>query len=198
MNRFLLTLSFVVGCTALAQGRLTINGRALSQRDQQIVAALERQAGQKSVPGDYWYDNLTGALGKWGGPTLMFLSPGLGLGGPLPANASGGGNGMLTGVFINGRELHPVDVQGLTALMRVPVQQGRWWVDAQGNCGQEGGPPMFNIYALSRQNGGGGDLRYSDRGNGKSTTIGRGCAAVHGSSGSGESKVDHSYYVGCD
>lgn len=146
------------------------------------------------MPGDYWYDNLTGALGTWDGPTVAFLTPGLGLGGPLPANASGGGQGMLTGIFTNGREIHPVDAQNLGQMLGMPPSPGRWWADAQGNCGLEGGPAMFNLFAVAQQN----NFIYKNRGKGKSTYVGKGCAAVNGSLGSGEDKKDYSYFVGCE
>ncbi len=192
------TLSIVVALTlssvALAQAKITINGRKLSARDQEIISMLEKQTGRAAIPGDYWYDNLTGALGTWGGPTVTFLTPGLGLGGQLPANASGGGQGMLTGVFINGREIHPVDAQNLAAMLGMPPSPGRWWVDAQGNCGLQGGPAMFNLYAVSRQTG----SFYKNHGKGKSTYVGKGCASVNGSLGSGEDKKDYSYFVGCE
>jgi hypothetical protein len=178
--------------------RITINGRKLSGRDLQTIRALERTTGRKAIAGDYWYDNATGALGRWGGPTLLFLSAGLGLGGALPANASGGGDGFLTGVFINGRELHPVDVQGLTSMLRSPPMPGRWWVDAMGNCGVEGGPAMFNLFALARQNGGNGSSYFRKYDNGNSTSVSKGCASVHGSLGSGDDKRDYSYFVGCE
>ena len=170
--------------------QVTVNGRAPSARELLAVGAV--------APGAYWYDTATGAVGQWGGPTAGFIGPGLGLGGPLPANASGGGDGRLTGVFINGRELHPIDVQQLTALMRTPVMRGRWWMDAQGNAGAEGGPFLFNLYAVARASGGGGGTVHKNYGQGDMTTVTKGCAAVHGHTGSGESRSDYSYYVGCD
>src|SRR6516162_5085404 len=94
-------------------------------------------------------DARTGAAGRWAGPTLTFLPAGLDLAGPLPAEASGGGSGQLTAVFINGRELHPVDVAMMQQLVG-QVWPGRWWVDGQGNFGLEGGPPMGNLVSLAR------------------------------------------------
>ena len=112
---------------------------------------LERGVGRLD-DGAYWYDPRTGASGRWGGPTLAFLPPGLSLGGPLPADASGGGQGTLTGVFVNGRELHPLDVLGLQQLIG-QVWPGRWWVDAQGNYGLEGGPALGNLVLLAPRRG---------------------------------------------
>jgi hypothetical protein len=201
--RLVLLTALVLPWSALAQQpRIQINGRAASHRDLQIIAQLERASGRPAVAGAYWYDDATGALGTWGGPTLTFLSPGLGLGGTLPAHASGGGDGRLTGVFINGREIHPQDAQALSAMLGTPVLPGRWWVDAQGNAGREGGPALFNLMQIARQNGRGGNSYYRKKdnydGTHDSTFVGQGCAAVHGHTGSGETKRDYSYYVGCE
>jgi hypothetical protein len=80
----------------------------------------------------------------------------------LRADASGGN----TGVFINGRELHMLDVMALQQFM--PVRQGGFWVDAQGNFGYEGGPYMGNlvqiIAASGRTSGGGGGGKSGDYG----------------------------------
>ena len=109
------------------------------------------------------------------------MPAGLALGGPMPANASGGGSGTLTNVWVNGRELHPYDVMQLQQLVG-QVYQGRWWVDAQGNFGQEGGAALGNLYALSQQrsnSGGGGDSYYSRDQNG-SVFVGGGCGVYEG------------------
>jgi hypothetical protein len=71
------------------------------------------------------------------------------LGGPLRADASRGN----TGVVINGRELHMLDVVALQRL--VPVVPGRYWVDVHGNFGFEGGPMLGNLMALAQMAGGG-------------------------------------------
>lgn len=75
--------------------RVTINRIPLDQ------TSLQRLSGavypNQVLPGDYWYDATCGAWGM--------------LGGPLPPDASGGGSGSLTGVFINGREIHPMDAR---------------------------------------------------------------------------------------
>jgi hypothetical protein len=126
-----------------AEGGVRINGVVISQ------AALDAYAQRfrtRIPPGNYWYDPVSGAWGIMGGPTLGFTLPGLQVGGPLQANASNGD----TGVFINGRQLHRLDVVGLLQ-MRVPVQRGRWWVLANGNFGQEGSPLVLgNLIAYSR------------------------------------------------
>jgi hypothetical protein len=124
------------------------NGRALKDRELKTLGSLERSIG-RLPDGEYWYDARTGASGRWGGPALAFLPAGLELGGPVPAGASGGGTGKLTGVFVNGRELHPIDVAGLQELLG-GVLPGRWWVDASGNYGPEGGPPAGNLLAIAQ------------------------------------------------
>jgi len=143
--------------------KVRFNNRLLEGADLATLERLERSIGRLD-DGAYWYDPRTGAAGRWGGPTLGFLPPGLTLGGPLPADASGGGQGMLTGVFINGRELHPIDVAGLQQLLG-QVMPGRWWVDAQGNYGLEGGPPLGNLVLLaqSRRSSGSGGGAWSKR-----------------------------------
>jgi hypothetical protein len=155
---------------ASAPRAVRFNGRPLQGKGLQTLEQLERLIG-RLPDGDYWYDPRTGASGRWGGPTLAFLPAGLELGGPVPAGASGGGQGNLTGVFVNGREAHPVDVAGLQGLVG-PVLPGRWWVDASGNYGLEGGPPLGNLVALaqSRQRAGqGGGTAWSKRYEGASS-----------------------------
>lgn len=164
---------------------ITINGVPASERDLAILDGLEQQWGGRLPSGHYWYDNMNGAAGHWGGPMLGIMQAGLGLGGPLPANASGGGDGSLTGVFINGRELHPYDVAQLEQLVG-EVPQGRWFVDASGNFGLEGGPVMGNLYTVAAQHGGGsggGGNVYSQSQNG-SVFVGGGCTSVTSSDGS--------------
>lgn len=111
------------------------------------VERMERMQGVRIPDGRYWYDNRSGAAGIWGGPTLAILPAGLGLGGPMPSNCSRGG----TGVYVNGRELHPYDVMQLSYLG--PVYRGRYWLDASGYYGYEGGPPMGNLLMASRSRG---------------------------------------------
>ena len=177
--------------------RFSFNGRAATAGDLQILAQIEAMYQMQAPAGDYWYDARSGAAGRWGGPTLGFLPAGLALGGPLPPNASGGGNGMVTGVFINGRELHPVDVQ---VMMRIygQVIPGRWWVDAQGNAGQEGGPALLNLVQLAQQRGGAASSYYRSDGKGNNAFVGGGCVSINTSLGSGSDKRNIDYYsAGC-
>ena len=141
------------------------------------LARLERQYRVRLADGRYWYDQRTGAWGVWGGPALGVVLPGLELGAPLPADASGGG----TRVFVNGRELHPLDVVALRAIGADPVA-GRYWVDAAGNGGLEGGPAYFNLYAMA--------ARARAAGRGGSGWLHRGVGGGMGSDG------ECIYYIG--
>jgi hypothetical protein len=120
---------------APAQDRhVIVNGKALSTA---ALASLDQAARLKVPAGDYWYDPRCGACGAQGGPTAAFLPAGPELGAPLRADASGGGHGRLTGVFVNGRELHVADALALSRLGQ--ILPGRYWLDANGNWGVEGG-----------------------------------------------------------
>ena len=119
-----------------------INGRRLSDQD---IETLVRTFQVQVRDGNYWYDRMSGAWGQQGGPTAGFIMAGLNLGGPLREDASHGD----TGVFINGRQLHRVDV---ARLMQIgPVHQGRCWIDAQGNIGLEGQPAFGNVWVAAAQ-----------------------------------------------
>ena len=178
-----------------APAAIEFNGRPLDAAGRAELRRVEAVLGP--VPaGRYWYDAMSGGAGVMGGPAAAYLGPGLALGGPLPANASGGGNGRATGVFINGRELHPLDVAGLRRYG--PVYAGRYWWDRFGNVGLEGGPMLFNFYAVAQQAGGSGGSIYKPGSRpGESTTVGKGCAAVHGRLRSSDESSSYSYYVGC-
>ena len=132
--------------------QIIINQTALTDAE---IQNLQQQYGVQLVPGRYWYDRLCGAWGQEGGPAAGFVMPGIAAGGPLRADASAG----TTGVFINGRQLHYLDV---TALQRfIPVLPGRYWVDAAWNCGYEGGPPLFNLAHVMRMSGASGGGAWS-------------------------------------
>lgn len=140
-------------------------------RVQLDTAALEEMESQGDLPiadGRYWYDVNTGAWGIEGGPTAGLIYPGLPLPTPMPPDISGGG----TGIFINGREIHPLDQQALYQLFSV-TYQGDFWMDSQGNIGYVGGPAIANILQASQaaQSGGAGgsvthgyDSTYGTRG----------------------------------
>src|SRR5689334_19815558 len=126
-----LLVSMLLGVCVTAFGQvsrpITFNGRNLNPDQLRTLEMAERLAMFRLPDGKYWYDNRSGLLGAWGGPAVASLPPGMGLGGPLPANASGGGTGM----FVNGRELHRIDVANLGG----PAVPGRFWLDANGNFG---------------------------------------------------------------
>lgn len=149
MPRIALLLALCALSTASAAGQqrnVVINHARLTD---QAVRGIEQQWKTQIPDGRYWYDRVSGAWGLEGGPTAGWIPPGLDLGGPLRADASNGN----TGVFVNGRELPMQDVAGLMQI--TPVYRGRWWVDALGNFGAEGGPMLGNLRVLAAQRRGG-------------------------------------------
>ena len=140
-----IALASLLALPLCAQERSVVVNRV--RLTEQQISGFEQRWGVQARSGAYWYDRVSGAWGIDGGPTAGWIMPGLDLGGPLPADASHGN----TGVFINGRELNQQDV---VALMQItPVYQGRWWVDAMGSFGAEGGPALGNLWQLARQRG---------------------------------------------
>lgn len=126
---------------AIPRRAFYVNCIRISDED---VGAMERAWNTALVDGRYWYDRANGAWGVEGGPCVGFIEAGLALGGPLMANASSGG----TGVYVNGRELHPLDVFALSRMMS--VWPGRYWVDSAGNFGWEAGPVQGNLAAAMK------------------------------------------------
>jgi hypothetical protein len=119
--------------------QVVINRVPLNQTEMQRLRAAIHP--NPVIPGNYWYDGTSGAWGMMGGPCMGIMPAGVAIGGPLPADASGGG----TGVFINGREIHPMDCAGLQAI-GVTAVPGRWWVAADGSYGMQGIPlPIGNL-----------------------------------------------------
>lgn len=138
--------------TATEEIVVVVNGQKLSQEKVDGLVGLYGYV----YPGRYWYDALSGLYGVEAGPPAGQLHPGLAIGGPLSASASGGGNGRLTGVFINGREIHPMEYLFYTQIFG-QVYPGRFWMDATGTGGYEGGPAMFSVQqalAQSQQSAG--------------------------------------------
>ncbi|KAH7142573.1 hypothetical protein B0J13DRAFT_49649 [Dactylonectria estremocensis] len=129
---------------------VTVNDVQLGQAD---LLSLQGLLGAV-IPGNYWYDRRSGAYGLTGGPCTGFLVAGLALGnGQLDQHASGNTG---TGVFINGREIHVMDVLSLQS-MGVPVRPGRWWVNGDGSFGMEGSPiPLGNLRRQAMANTGAG------------------------------------------
>jgi hypothetical protein len=139
-------LVLAVAPPALAQA-VIVNGAAL---DAKTLAQLQSVYGP-IAQGRYWYDPVSGLWGRERGPHAGQIAPGLRLGGPLKRDASGGG----TGVVINGREIHPAELAQLQSLFG-RVNPGRYWLNAQGIGGYEGGPAQFNLPAVAAQRSGGG------------------------------------------
>ncbi len=144
-----LGLALFAASPAMAKSNsIVINRRALSASQ---VQHLERMVGARLSAGRYWYDARSGAWGLERGPMQGILPAGLPIPAPLWRQASNG----HTGVIVNGRELHRADVQRLVAA-GVPVRRGRYWLNANGIGGYEGGPAAFNLKAMlqSRRSGG--------------------------------------------
>ena len=137
------TLPAAAAAPAAQLRRVVVNGAPVPEAR---LAEIENYYRLSIADGEYWYDRTSGAAGPAGGQTLTFIVPGLDLGGPLQPDASAGN----TGVFINGRELPQQDLIALTRLVGF-VQPGRYFLDGNGNAGYEGGPPMINLIAASRQ-----------------------------------------------
>ena len=104
------------------------------------IQSLESTLQTQIPDGRYWYDATSGMWGTENGPTVGFVMAGLDLPNPMPADISGAG----TGIFINGREIHLLDQQGLQQLLG-QINPGRYWLDAQGNMGAEGQPAVVNL-----------------------------------------------------
>jgi hypothetical protein len=143
--RIVAALLVLISLPLAAQQRAVVVNRVrLTEAE---VRGFEQRWKVQVRDGTYWYDRVSGAWGLEGGPTAGWIMPNLDLGGPLPADASHGNSG----VFINGRELHQQDVAALTQI--TPVYPGRWWVDASGSFGAEGGAALGNLWLLARQRG---------------------------------------------
>ncbi len=108
--------------------------------NEQEIQTLETLYNIRLVSGYFWYDSISGLWGIEGGPTMGQILPGLKLGGPLRADASK----SKTGVFINGREIHDLELLYLQRIFGF-VNPGYYWLNAQGIGGYAGGPPQFNL-----------------------------------------------------
>jgi hypothetical protein len=158
-----------IGTEAPAQAQVTerhvvVNGNVLDARTRH---ALEASYRTRLHAGEYWYDGASGLWGRVGGPSQGQITPGLQLG-RLDARASVGAYAGVTGVYVNGREIHPAELSRLRMLFG-PVRRARYWLDASGVAGYEGGPAQFDLRAaaMARQRGSGGG--YIRRGPGGAT-----------------------------
>lgn len=127
---------------------MTINGVLLSN---QAVAALENAYRTRIANGYYWYDRLSGLWGQQGAGAAGQIHPGLPLGGRLHEQASSGD----TAVLVNGRRLPRAELYLLMQMVGY-VRPGRYWLDAYGNAGFEGGPALVNLNAARNQGQSGG------------------------------------------
>ncbi|MEM7453288.1 MAG: hypothetical protein AAF456_02925 [Planctomycetota bacterium] len=126
--------------------QVVINGTAL---DQQQLNAIKSAYGIEPLPGHYWYDSMSGLYGVVGYQAYGFMLPGHSFG-PLSRTASNG----TSGVIVNGRELQMAEVQLLSRIRGAQVQQGSYWLDSNGNAGNEGSPvPLGNLFVAAAQNG---------------------------------------------
>lgn len=130
--------------------QVQINNVRLTDAD---LAGLDGALGTRVQDGNYWYDATSGLWGVMGGGPLGLVAAGLRVGGPLPANASGGG----TRVFINGREISMVEAQALMQLYGMWPQAGRYTLYGNGALTCENGAMITNLYAdLQRASARGG------------------------------------------
>ena len=143
-----------------ASTEVVVNGEPL---DDATLRQLEDLYKVKVKPGRYWYDPVSGSWGNEGGPTAGLMAPGHRLGGTLRIDASNGD----TGVIVNGRELHQLDVLALRRC--VQTIPGRYWVGANGIGGYEGGPAFFDLNAMcnAARGGGGGNTQCENYGAGQ-------------------------------
>lgn len=85
-----------------------VNGQQIPHH---LLKKAEKLAGPIE-PGDYWYDFRAGFWGVMGQPCLGIISPYIEeFNHPMPASCAAGN----TGVFVNGRELHQIDLDLLTS-----------------------------------------------------------------------------------
>ncbi len=145
----------------------------------EVIDELEATYGAQILPGDYWYDTVSGLFGEMGMPSNGQLYPGHDLG-VLPAEASSG----TSGVFVNGRQLADSEVLYLSHFSG-PILPGRYWMDGMSTVGYEGNPaPLLNLYYLMTQQAQAGGAGPSGGGdNGWSSMYGSGNFNSDNSSG---------------
>ena len=150
---FILLLCFTSQTTA--QTGVYVNGTEMPTAYKQT---MEQYYQMKIQQGRYWYDATCGLWGLEGGPALGIILANLPLGGRLNSNASNG----RTGIFINGRQINYTEQSQWQQLVG-QITPGRYWLDAYGNVGYEGGYALANLIQLAQQ-----AQAYSGRSNGSS------------------------------
>jgi hypothetical protein len=143
-----LLASFVAYVYA-ADSQIFVNSVPLSAES---VRQLQRIYSVPIKPGRYWYDAFSGAWGWEGEPIAGQMAPGLKLGGPLRADASRG----TSGIFINGRQITMSERAYLERTCQTRTVPGRYWVNARGVGGFEGGPAWFDLSRCGQRQGSGG------------------------------------------
>lgn len=126
-------------------GGVQVNGHRLTRAE---LEALTRVVGGPVSEARYWYDRRSGLWGRLGEPAAGSITPGLELGGPLAPDASGG----TSGVFFNGRELSRQELSWLVQNFGA-VPKRRYWLNAEGIGGVEGGPATFDLRQAPKQSG---------------------------------------------
>jgi len=142
-------------------GDVIINDVVLTKEQ---IQEMKNRYGVEPLPGNYWYDNVSGLYGVLGYPAYGFMFPGHNFG-VLSRNASSGN----TGVLINGRELPQAEWAVLSYILGYYIQPGIYWLDSNGNAGYAGSNiPLVNLFVAAQQNlysgkGSGGDNFWSTR-----------------------------------
>lgn len=138
-------LVLAVGDGRAGESQVIVNDEVL---DAETHRGLEETYRTKLIPGRYWYDTVSGLWGLEGGPSLGQIVAGMQIGRGLAADASVKDMRSRTFVFVNGREIHPQELQSLIRLYG-SVREGRYWLNARGIAGREGGPPEFDLRAAA-------------------------------------------------
>ena len=108
----------------------------------QQIYAIQQIYGVSVDGRRFWYDSISGAWGYEGLPAAGKTLPNLQVTAPISAYASGGG----TDVIVNGRILHPTEVQYLIQRFG-SVTPGRYFLLPDGSYGFEDGPVLGKLGA---------------------------------------------------
>lgn len=143
------------------EDQVVVNGHALSRDELDTLSGIY---GMRPLPGEYWYDPVSGLYGAVGHDAYGFMHPGHDFGPPAPF-ASGGN----TSVSVNGRILSKEEYVVWSHILGAWIQPGAYWLDGQGNAGYEGNAyPVVNLYQAAMNNhykgqGASGDNFWSTR-----------------------------------